>query len=112
MTRFFGQVGYGNDTDQGHGVWTTVITERAYRGDVLEIMSSTEDVDKVNDDIRLQQRISILADAFAFENFSRIKYVLWMGTAWTVQSVRVERPRLILSLGGVYDGPRPAPEGP
>lgn len=109
MARFFDKVGYGLPTELVDGVWSDDITERAYYGDILDAMASNEESDKVIDDIRLQQRISILADAFALENFSRIKYVSWMGSLWTVISVRVERPRLVLALGGIYNGPRPTP---
>lgn len=105
--RFFDKVGYGVPGTPVDGVWSDAITERTYRGEVLNALSSTEPSDKVNADVRLQNRISILADAFALENFSHIKYVSWMGSLWTVQSVEVERPRLVLSLGGVYNGPRP-----
>jgi fructose-1,6-bisphosphatase/inositol monophosphatase family enzyme len=107
MARFFDNVGYGIPGELVDGVWSDSITERAYYGDVLEVMTSNAESDKVNNDIRLQQRISIMADAFAFENFSRVKYVSWMGSLWTVISVRVERPRLILTLGGIYNGPEP-----
>lgn len=106
MTRFFDKVGYGIPAEVEDGVWSDSIVEQAYYGDVLDTTASNEEADKVNDDIRLQQRVSILADAFALENFSRIKYVSWMGSLWTVISVKVERPRLLLSLGGIYNGPR------
>jgi hypothetical protein len=108
MARFFDKVGYGIPSKLVDGVWSDSITERAYYGDILEMMTGNEEADKVNDNLRLQQRVSIVADGFALENFSRIKYVSWMGSLWTVISVRVERPRLILALGGIYNGPRPA----
>lgn len=108
--RFYGAVGYGIPTDRGDGIWSDAITERLYFGDVSNVTRSIEsDADKVNPDIRLQNRISILADAFAFENFAFIKYVSWSGTNWEVNSVEVERPRLLLSLGGVYSGKLPVP---
>lgn len=110
--RFYDKVGYGIPGELVGGVWTDSITERDHYGEVLKAMSSLEPSDKVNDNVRLQNRISIVADAFALENFSTIKYVLWTGTRWTVQSVEVERPRLILSLGGVYNGPVPTPAAP
>ena len=108
MTRFYDKVGYGIPGEVVDGVWADDITERAYYGDILETVSSNEEADQVNNNIRLQNRVSIMADAFALENFSLIKYVSWMGSLWTVTSVRVERPRLVLSLGGVYSGPRPS----
>lgn len=105
--RYCDTVGYGIPTDRGDGVWSDSITERTYYGDVLSVTRYLETSDKVNDDVRLTQRISIVADAFAYENFSFIKYASWMGSLWTVTSVEVERPRLLLSLGGVYNGRRP-----
>jgi hypothetical protein len=109
MTRFFDNVGYGVQAELVDGVWSDSITERAYYGEILSTTRYLEQSDKVNDDIRLTQRISIVADAFALENFSRIKYVSWMGVLWSVTSVEIERPRLLLTLGGVYNGPRPTP---
>lgn len=107
MARFYDKVGYGIPGEFVGGVWADSITERDHYGEVLDMTKSFEPSEKVNDDFRLQNRISIVADAFAVENFSTIKYVLWMGERWTVSSVRVDRPRIILSLGGVYHGPVP-----
>lgn len=109
MTRFYGMVGYGLPGELVDGVWTDSITERAYNGRVLDLITSTEQSDKVNDDIRVRNRISIVADAYLLENFSRIKYVRWMDSPWAVETVEVKRPRLIIALGGVYAGPFPSP---
>lgn len=108
MARFYDKVGYGTPGELVDGVWSDSIIERAYYGEILDTTRYNDSDEKVNVDIRMTQRIRILADAFALENFSKIKYVLWMGTAWQVTSVDVERPRLLLTLGGVYHGPRPA----
>ncbi len=105
--RFFDKVGYGIPTDLGDGVWSDNMIERTYKGEVLKAMHSIEESDKVNDNVRLQNRISIVADAFAFENFTLIKYVSWAGSLWTVNSVEHERPRLLLTLGGPWNGPIP-----
>lgn len=107
MARFYGKIGYGVSEETVPGVWSDEITERAYYGDILNDLRSTSSSEKVNDDIRLQNRISIVADAYALGNYLEIKYVEWAGSLWTVNSVDMERPRLILTLGGVYNGPRP-----
>jgi hypothetical protein len=113
MTRFRDKVGYVSQGSLVDGVQEVIVTERVYKGEVLEATSSLQDGEKVNDDIRLQDRISVLADAYGLENFSRIKFVVRMGIPWIAQTVRVERPRIIISLGGVYHGPRAtAPEEP
>lgn len=107
MVRFVGKVGYAIPTDRGGGVWTTEITERTYYGEVKKATVSVDDGEKVNPDIRLQHRISIVADPFALDNFMYLKYVEWAGHCWQTPNVELARPRLILSLGGVYNGKRP-----
>lgn len=108
MARFFGKVGYAVPGELVNGVWSDSITERAYYGEVLNETRSHDESEKVNDDVRLSQRISIVADAYALGNFSDIKYVEdEAGTLWTVRSIELKRPRLILSTGGVYHGTTP-----
>ncbi len=106
MARFYGTIGYGVSEETVPGVWSDEITERAYYGDILNDVRALSASEKVNDDVRMQSRISIVADAFALGNYLQIKYVEWAGSLWTVTSVDADRPRLILSLGGVYNGPR------
>lgn len=105
MARFHGRVGYGHATDMGHGVFEDVITERSYFGDVVRDNRNLNDNQKVNFDLTVTNSISILADAYANENILAIRYVEWAGALWTVSNVEVQRPRLLLRLGGVYNGP-------
>ena len=109
MTRFFGVVGYGESVEVSPGIWNDVITEREYYGDVTYTLRRLQEADKVNNDIVTSNAISIVADAYANENFVDIRYVKWAGTLWTVSTVEVQSPRLLLRLGGVYNGPTPAP---
>ena len=111
MTRFFGAVGYGVQEESVPGVWTDVIVARNYYGDVLRTTSRLTEDGNLNKDISVNNSISIVADAFAFQNFSTIKYVVWMGVFWTVDSVNVQSPRLILSLGEVYNGKKAPTSG-
>lgn len=105
--RFFGEVGYGESTETSPGVWEFVITERNYRGDVVRNTRRLESGETLNDNILVNNSISIVADDHANEHFFKIKYVVWQGIRWTVSSVEVKPPRLILNLGGVYNGPTP-----
>lgn len=110
MARFYGKVGYGMSVETAVDVWSDVIVERSYYGDVLNETVSQEESDKVNNDLRLSSRISVVADPFALGHFSDIKYVVDEGGVfWTVTSVEVKKPRLILSTGGIYNGPKPVP---
>ena len=107
--RFYGEVGYGNSTEDpsNSGVWVDSITEASYFGDVIRNTRKLESGESLNDDINVGNSISIVADDFAFEHFFKIKYVRWSGVLWTVTNVEVKSPRLILSLGSVYNGPTP-----
>ena len=111
MARFCDKVGYGVSVESpaNSGIWVDEITEITYFGDVIRnIRNLRDDPDKLNDDIAVNNSISIMADQYAIDHFSRIKYVRWAGTLWTVTIVEVRSPRLILRLGSVYNGPTPA----
>jgi hypothetical protein len=105
--RYSGRIGYGIAVENpaNSGVWEDTIVERPYRGDVVRNTRVVNDTDKVLTDVSVSNSISIVADTFAINNFRYIKYVEWMGAFWTVTNVEVQRPRLILSLGEVYNGP-------
>jgi len=109
MARFFGEVGYGEsvETPIDSGVWVDDITEIAYFGDVIRNTRKLESGESLNDDITVGNSISIVADDYAIEHFFKIRYVRWAGTLWTVTNVEVRSPRLIMSLGSVYNGPTP-----
>jgi len=109
MARFYGEVGYGDsvETPDASGVWVDVITEVPYFGDVIRDTRKLDSGENLNDDISVGNSISIVADDYANIHFYKIKYVRWQGILWTVTSVEVRSPRLILSLGSVYNGPTP-----
>lgn len=107
MARFHGEVGYGKSVEEpaDSGIWVDKIEEFPYTGDVIRNTRNLESGEKLNDDISLTNSISIVADQYAIDHFFNIKYVRWAGALWTVTSVEVRSPRLILSLGSVYNGP-------
>jgi hypothetical protein len=104
--KFYGKVGYGVNVESAPGVWVDTITEVQYFGDVVRNSRKLQDGSKVNDDLSVENSISIVADAYAHEHFFAIRYVEWAGTLWAVSTVDVQIPRLLLRLGGVYNGPK------
>jgi len=108
MARFHGKVGYGETVETSPGVWEDVITERSYFGDVLRNTRRLQEGESINDNLSVNNSISIVADAYANDHFFAIRYVEWVGSLWKVSDVEVQRPRLILRLGGVYNGPKAA----
>jgi hypothetical protein len=104
MAKFHGKIGYSESVETAPGVWLDQITEREYYGDVIRELKQITNSGQVNDNFMLNNRLSITADDFAYTNFSAMKYVVWYGVYWKVGSVEIQRPRMILSLGGVYNG--------
>lgn len=105
MAKFYGLIGYAIPVETRPGVWGHEIVERNSSGDVLRTSSNwSNSSDSVNDDLNIEKRISIVADPYAYQNAHRIKYVEYMGAKWKVKSIEPAHPRLILNVGGVYNG--------
>ena len=102
MAKYYGVVGYAEHTVTSPGVWEETVTERTYYGDVTRNVRRWDNGEGINDNLNVQNTISIVADAYAYSHFHAIRYVTWMGTRWKVSSVEIERPRLLLTVGGVY----------
>lgn len=104
MARYCGKIGYAETVETAPGVYSEHMTERTHYGDIVKNHRRLENGQSVNDDISLSNSISILADAYANRNFASIRYAKWMGTAWKVTGIDVQPPRLILTLGGIWNG--------
>lgn len=102
--KFYGPVGFVEVVEKRPGVKTTEPVEYCYAGDVLRRSIRYQAGESVNDTITPSQQISILADPYARSHVGSMKYVKWMGTPWKISEVSVEYPRLILTLGGAYNG--------
>ena len=104
MGKFHGNIGFAEQYEARSGVWSNRIVERGYFGDVVSLsFSSQNSSDTTNDDIRLNNRVEIVSDTYAIENFQFMKYVTYMGVKWKITNVEVRYPRLVLSIGGVYN---------
>ena len=102
--KFYGPVGFTETVEKRRGVYVEEPVEYTYNGDVLKRSVRYQNGESVNDNLNVQHQISILADPYARKHFYSMKYVKWMGTAWKVMDVSVQYPRLVLTLGGVYNG--------
>lgn len=104
MAKFYGAIGFAETVETVPGVWEEQITERYYSGDLIRNTRRLQPGTGVNDNINIANEISILSDPYACQNFHMIRYVCFMGSKWKVSNVEVLYPRLILELGGVYNG--------
>lgn len=103
MAKVYVKVGYADTVETAPGVLEEQITERDYYGELLRNSRRLQTASQMNDDINISNEISILSDPYAIQNFHSIRYVEFMGTKWKAPTVEVQYPRLILSLGGVYN---------
>ena len=104
MAKFYGAIGYVENIETKPGVFKARVTERNYSGDLLRNTRDLQSSDKVNDDIKIANEIHIVADAYADNHFYAIRYAKFRGVKWKVTNVEVRHPRLILTLGGLYNG--------
>lgn len=108
--KFFGKIGYcysKEGSGERVGIWEDVVEEKEHYGDVLSNSRrwDSNQNESVLDEMSVTNRISIVADDYAMAHCGYIKYVKWLGQYWKVISFEVQRPRLVLQLGGVYNGP-------
>lgn len=104
MAKFYGKVGFVVDEETAPDVHVEKPIARYYMGDVIRNIKKATSGEGINDNIDINNQVSIIADEFAFSHFFAMRYVEWMGACWNVQSVEVQHPRLIISIGGVYNG--------
>ena len=104
MAKFYGEIGYTETKETSPGVWTEEIIERKCFGDVLKNTKRSESGEKLNDDVAVNNIFSILSDELLCQNVYKMRYIKWMGVSWKIISVDVQRPRLIFTIGGVYNG--------
>jgi hypothetical protein len=105
--RFYGAVGYATDEETAPGVWTEIITEKMYYGEITRVTRRLEPappVPTLNENLVFDNLFSIMADAFAYNNFEKMRYINWNGSNWRINSVEVRRPRLILAIGDLWNG--------
>lgn len=104
MAKWSGKIGFAVPGESRPGIWEDVIEERPYRGDQLQNYFRNQATDQLNDDINIVNKISIVADPYAMSNFHTMRYVTLGGAKWKITNIEVSRPRLILTIGGLYNG--------
>lgn len=111
MPKFYGKIGFLTTAETEPGIWTESLVERSYYGDLTRLSKSTQNESRLNDDIRIANSFSIVADPFAYENFANMKYIEYMGVKWKIESVdATSPPRLIIQASNKYNAPESSGE--
>ena len=103
--KYCGVIGFAETVETAPSVWEESIVERNYYGDVSRVIQKMQAGEGLNDNITFSNSISIVADPFLRDNIQQIRYVTWLNSKWKISNVQVSYPRLILEIGGVYNGP-------
>lgn len=114
MAKFYGKIGFASNEpiEVEPGVWDTPITEAYFYGDVLNDTRTIEvSNNAVDDNINLQNKFSILADDYAYSNHQNMEYIEYNGVLWKIKTAMIQRPRIIIYVGGVYNGDKAAATG-
>jgi len=104
MAKFYGAIGFAETVEEVPGVHEEKITEHSYFGDLGRNTRRLQSTDQLNDNINVANEISIVADPYANQNFHKMRYVEFMGAKWKITNVEVKYPRLLLTIGGLYNG--------
>lgn len=104
MAKWSGIIGYAEKVEVRPGVWDDGITERPYFGDVGRNVRRLQGVSSVNDGITISNEISVVSDPYAIQNFHKMRYLSYMGENWRIESAEVQYPRIVIILGGVWNG--------
>ena len=103
--KWYGKVGYVKSVQSAPSVWTNEETIKEYYGEVYRNSNQwTTNSDSTNDDFSVNHQISIIADPYACANCHFIKWAEFMGARWKVKSFEIKPPRLVLTVGGVWNG--------
>ena len=104
MAKYYGQIGFAESVESSPGVHVEKIVDRNYYGELVRNSRRLQSANQLNDNINISNEISIVADPYADKNFHMMRYIEFMGTKWKISNVEVQPPRLILTVGGVWNG--------
>ena len=106
MNKYCGIIGFGSNQEIQPGVYDDVITERHYHGDIQKNRDRFNVSNTTSGELKITNQFSIVGDKYMFDHVSEIRYLEWHGTRWVVESVEIEYPRLVMNVGGIYNGPQ------
>jgi len=111
MAKFYGIIGFSileerpsGEEGVNTGIYEETVVEKNYRGDILRNARRWEQSENLNDNLTINNTFSIIADSFALQNYQAMKYMTWSGSSWKITNIEIQRPRIIITVGGVYNG--------
>lgn len=104
MAKWYGMIGFAENVEVEAGVWEDEIVEHPYYGDTVRNTRKLQGSGEINDNINISNQISIVADPYANQNIYNMRYADFIGAKWKITDVEVQYPRLILTIGELWNG--------
>ena len=102
--KYYGMIGFSETVQVDLDDWETRINEYPYAGDINRVSTSWKASEHMNENLTISMEISFIGDTHALENYANIRYATWRGTKWRVINITESHPRIVLTLGGEYNG--------
>lgn len=103
MAKCSGKIGFALTVETSPGVFEERIVEKPYKGNITQLNAHVEDENSINSNFRINNNISVVANKYFLENLGHMRYVTYKGLPFKITSFQVIPPRLIFSLGSVYN---------
>ena len=103
MPKCSGVIGYALAGETQPGVWTEGITEKKYIGEIVKDNRRIVDQSEINGSINISNNISIISNRFMLDNMAYMRYLTFNNSKWKISSVEIKPPRIIITLGGLYN---------
>lgn len=104
MTRFRGNIGLNRGpVETSPGIFEQLIEDVEVVGNLLSLGFRWPEVG-MQDSLSAKHILSIITPEDESVDFNEVVYVEWNGRKWNVNSIEYKRPRINLTLGGLYNG--------
>ena len=100
--KWSGLIAFHEEVEDEPGIFLPKVVTYPYYGDILQLSWKEQLGGKINADLHISNKLSVIADQQLQQNFHKIAYVTFGGAKWTVVNVEVAFPRLNLMLGSLY----------
>lgn len=113
MAKFYGKIGFGVEREVSPGVYDYDIVEKPYFGEVVRDAYDSVGGTTVLGERKTANAFRIVGDGYSVDHFYDMKYIRWAGRYWEIRQVEVvSRPRMLIRIGGVWNGPTAETQAP
>ncbi len=104
MTRFRGSIGINRGSvETSPGIFEPSIEELEVTGEMRN-PSARWPAHQQGGSVSARHALSIVTPEDSIVDYTEVVYVIWQSQKWSVVSIQYKRPRIELTLGGLYNG--------